>query len=77
MTVGLSLGGARSLVFHHLKSDAEFSFLQEDGDLFAFTTSVNSAFQHGSLKERTASLLDGGPRISVVFWGRVDQERLL
>ncbi len=77
VTVGISLGGARSLVFHHLESEAEFSFLQEDGDLFAFTTPVNSAFQHGILKERTASMLGGGPRISVVFWGRVQQEQLL
>lgn len=75
VTIGVSLGGVRNLVFHHLKSGAEFRFPQYDGDLFAFTTPVNSTFQHGILKERVPP--QEGARISVIFWGRVDGEKLL
>ena len=75
VTIGVSFGATRLLSLRHLQSGAEFGFEQHDGDLFAFTTPVNSAFQHGILADR----IRGGARISVIFWGRVSAagERLI
>jgi len=70
-TIGISLGAPRSLVFKHLESGQEFKFVQGHGDLFAFTTPVNSTFQHAILSEPVT-----GPRISLIFWGRVPSEKL-
>ena len=37
------------------------------GDVFAFTTRVNTQFQHGVPKE---AALRSGPRFSIIAWGR-------
>eukprot|EP00392_Amoebophrya_sp_AT5.2_P004530 g4538.t1 len=73
VTIGVSFGATRSLAFKHLKTGREFSFEQHDGDLFAFTTPVNSTFQHSIPLERQVT----DPRISLIFWGRVKDEKLI
>ncbi|CAD7975795.1 unnamed protein product [Amoebophrya sp. A25] len=73
VTIGISLGATRTLAFKHLKTGRSFSFPQNDGDLFAFTTPVNSAFQHAIPLEPHVA----GPRISLIFWGRVEDEKLM
>jgi hypothetical protein len=49
------------------RTGLEFAFPQSNGDVFAFTEPVNSAFQHciprGDRRSR--------PRISVILWGRL------
>jgi len=71
-TIGVSLGGTRTLLFRHLQSGREFRFPQGDGDLFAFTTPVNSTFQHAIPQERATA-----PRMSIIFWGRMPSVKLL
>lgn len=46
ITVGASFGAARYLTFQH-ESGSERSFLQRNGDIFAFDHSVDSNFMHG------------------------------
>eukprot|EP00398_MALV-I-01_sp_L67-1_P000066 gene66-539_t len=73
-TIGVSFGGDRDLRFKHLKTEFEFSFPQGNGDVFAFTSAVNSQFQHAIpqvLPKHRAS-----PRISLIFWGHVPNESL-
>lgn len=66
-TIGVSFGAPRELRFKHLQTQLEFGFPQGNGDVFAFTEPVNSAFQHCIPQcGRTAA----GPRISVILWGR-------
>lgn len=72
IAIGASFGDERELRFHHLKSEAEFSFPQREGDIFAFTSPVNTAFQHAVLK---ANRRVSG-RISVILWGHVDSEEI-
>merc|ERR1719436_2047485 len=69
VTIGASFGAARELRFRHLETGLEFSFPQGNGDVFAFTEPVNSAFQH--CIPRRAPAASVGPRISVILWGRV------
>ena len=48
----------------------EFAFPQSNGDVFAFTEPVNSAFQHCVPRCPTGAS-GAGPRISVILWGRL------
>jgi hypothetical protein len=74
MTVGISFGGSRNLSFRHLQcNDAESPFLQNHGDLFAFTSPVNSNFQHAVLAER---VVDQTPRVSFIFWCKIADEEI-
>jgi len=69
ITIGASFGATRNLTFRHAATREEFDFPQENGDVFAFRESVNSAFLHGMHPmKRTAS--DPGSRISVIMMGR-------
>eukprot|EP00913_Durusdinium_trenchii_P003306 g3060.t1 len=79
MTIGASFGEERSLVFEHRETKEQFSFPQQNGDVFAFTDSVNRQFVHGIPRERTRAKSVGAcrhtpGRISVIVWGRRDQE---
>eukprot|EP00928_Gymnodinium_smaydae_P031419 TRINITY_DN23060_c0_g1_i1.p1 TRINITY_DN23060_c0_g1~~TRINITY_DN23060_c0_g1_i1.p1 ORF type:complete len:376 (-),score=27.93 TRINITY_DN23060_c0_g1_i1:116-1150(-) len=69
-TVGVSFGDSRELRFKHLQTGLEFSFPQHNGDVFAFTEPVNSAFQHCIPRKSPAGSV--GPRISVIVWGRTN-----
>ena len=53
--------------FPSSRTGLEFAFPQSNGDVFAFTEPVNSAFQHGVPRGERR----GGPRISVILWGRL------
>mmetsp|Transcript_36043 Transcript_36043/g.81426 ORF Transcript_36043/g.81426 Transcript_36043/m.81426 type:complete len:371 (+) Transcript_36043:65-1177(+) len=75
VTVGVSFGEPRELRFRHLQTGMEFSFPQANGDVFAFTEPVNSAFQHCVPQRLPANSV--GPRISVILWGRVSEGSLL
>jgi len=65
-TMGASFGATRELVFLHPPSQQQFSFPQENGDIFAFTTSVNQQFMHGVPKAVGRS---AAPRFSIIAWG--------
>lgn len=66
MTVGASFGAERGLTFRHDKSRREFTFPQQNGDIFAFDQSVDAEFMHGIYQTEQ----DCGPRISVIMMGR-------
>merc|ERR1712183_1127857 len=75
ITVGASFGDDRELRFKHLETGLEFGFPQSNGDVFAFTEPVNSAFQHCVPKKAPPASV--GPRISVILWGRTDSHGIL
>lgn len=66
ITIGVSLGGTRALAFLHEPSKKQFSFPQLNGDVFAFTSEVNSRFQHGVPRGPK----DCGERFSIIVWGK-------
>ena len=67
-TMGASFGDERDLAFRHGESEAEFSFPQREGDVFAFGSATNAAFLHGVPRLQRGS--HGGPRFSIIAWGR-------
>ncbi|CAE8678596.1 unnamed protein product, partial [Polarella glacialis] len=75
VTVGASFGASRDLRFKHLETSLEFGFPQGNGDVFAFTEPVNSAFQHCIPQCTPAKSV--GPRISVILWGRLERPGVL
>jgi hypothetical protein len=66
-TIGVSLGESRLLDFLHQPSTKTFSFPQENGDCFAFTSDVNTRFMHGVPKDSNPRCR---PRFSIIAWGR-------
>jgi hypothetical protein len=66
ITVGASFGDPRELQFLHEKSGKKFSFPQNNGDVFAFTSDINNKFLHGVPKTNAKI----GPRFSIIVWGR-------
>ena len=64
-TMGITLGATRALSFLHEPSKMTFAFPQKNGDMFAFTTDVNTRFMHGV--PRTT---DAGDRFSIIAWGK-------
>lgn len=66
-TMGASFGASRELSILHPKTDQTFTFPQNNGDVFAFTSEVNKVFQHGVPKSKH---IDIGPRFSIIVWGR-------
>lgn len=58
MTIGASFGEERSLVFEHRETKEQFSFPQQNGDVFAFTEKVNRDFVHG-VPRQCAGCRDG------------------
>lgn len=64
--MGASFGSERELAFLHVASQAQFSFPQANGDVFAFDGVVNTSFQHGVPRSTKAC----GPRFSIIAWGR-------
>ncbi len=69
-TVGASFGSTRELAFKHVASGQIFSFPQGNGDIFAFDSEVNKAFQHGVPKMKGGEEKGAGPRFSIIAWGR-------
>jgi len=78
MTIGASFGEERALVFEHRESKEQFRFPQHNGDVFAFTDAVNQHFVHGvpraSRSKSVGAWRHTPGRISVIVWGRRDQE---
>ena len=66
-TIGCSFGASRNLAILHEKTEQEFTFPQNNGDVFCFTSNVNKKFMHGVPKSKN---VDIGPRISIIVWGR-------
>lgn len=63
VTIGLSLGEPRELLFEHAPSKRQFRVLQNNGDVFAFDRFFNRDFRH-AVPPGTGS----GLRLSVILW---------
>ena len=68
ITIGLSLGGTRSLAFKHIESGQIFYFPQINGDVFCFDHMTNKKFMHGVPKLK--NLNSENIRLSVIVWGK-------
>lgn len=64
-TIGISLGASRSIEFLHEQTGNKFSFPQNNGDVFAFDSEINSLFMHGIPMDKTST----EPRLSIIVWG--------
>lgn len=80
-TVGASFGATRELTMLHVRSGVNSSFVQRNGDVFAFTPEINKVFMHGVPKigYGSPSEVEGsGERLSLILWGsKVDVPRSL
>ena len=67
ITIGLSLGNSRTLMFKHVETGHIFYFPQNNGDVFCFDHQTNIKFQHGisKLKNKIPS-----NRFSIILWGK-------
>lgn len=65
VTIGLSLGEPRELVFEHAPSGRQFRVLQNNGDVFAFDQPFNKYFRHAVPPARGQ---EAGLRVSVILW---------
>lgn len=65
ITLGLSLGEPRELVFEHAPSGRQFRVLQNNGDVFAFDGPFNKYFRHSVPPARQK---ESGLRASVILW---------
>lgn len=72
ITAGAYFGAARYLTFQHEHSQLERSYLQENGDVFAFDAQVDQDFMHGVYPVDA----DVGARISIIIMGRVRSQGL-
>merc|ERR1712048_1047393 len=66
ITVGASFGATRDLTFQHRETGEEVSFMQQNGDIFAFDDFIDSNYMHGLYP--TSEKV--GPRISVIIMSR-------
>ena len=69
-TMGASFGAQRALNFLHEPSASSFEFPQKNGDVFAFSSEVNAAMQHGVPRLSGHEQFVANPRFSVIAWGR-------
>jgi hypothetical protein len=65
-TMGASFGSSRTLDFVHDDTQLKFSFPQNNGDVFAFNSEVNSKFMHGVPPVSGVK----GDRFSIIAWGK-------
>lgn len=66
VTIGLSLGAPRELLFEHAPSGRQFRVMQYNGDVFAFDQPFNRYFRHSVPPAPRG--LDAGLRLSVILW---------
>ena len=66
ITAGASFGASRYLTFQHEHTQLERSYLQQNGDVFAFDARVDENFLHGVYPVDA----EVGPRISIIIMGR-------
>lgn len=66
--MGASFGATRALSFVHEATGREYTFLQDNGDVFLFDDKVDAGFLHGVYPSPDGQ--DVGPRISVIMMGR-------
>lgn len=79
ITIGVSFGETRDIVFEHVKSGVGISIPQGDGDIYTFGNSVNVEWKHGvnpgeSHKQsdtNTNKNNSNGGRISIIIWGQI------
>lgn len=68
ITIGLSLGGSRSLAFKHVESGQIFYFPMNNGDIFCFDHMTNKKFMHGIPKLK--NIETENIRLSIIIWGK-------
>jgi len=66
ITIGASFGHNRDLAFMHKESLQTFPIQQQNNDIFAFTSVINTKFRHSVLKTEKKT----GPRFSIIVWGK-------
>ena len=77
-TVAVSFGATRDAAFEHAKTGTTMFFPQANGSAYTFGHDVNVEWRHGipQVPEELRGKPGGdAPRISIIAWGWVDQDR--
>lgn len=67
ITIGLSFGETRDIIFEHAKTRKTICIPQEDGQIYTFGNKINCEWRHGV--NPGVEKPDSG-RISVIIWGK-------
>ena len=77
-TVAVSFGATRDVAFEHAKTGTTVFVPQPNGAAYAFGHDVNVEWRHG-VPQVPAEIRSGtggdAPRVSIIAWGWVDQDR--
>lgn len=68
ITVAVSFGQTREIIFQHAKSRDMICVPQGDGEVYTFGNGINSTYRHGVQPGREVAN-EGDGRISVIIWG--------
>jgi hypothetical protein len=71
ITIAVSFGQTRDIVFEHLETKKKICIQQGDGDVYTFGNQVNIDWRHGVSCGKEDQNLSG--RISIIIWGFVDE----
>lgn len=69
ITVAVSFGQTRDIIFQHAKSRDVICVPQGDGEVYTFGNDVNSTYRHGVQPGKSDSASTQQGRISVIIWG--------
>jgi hypothetical protein len=72
ITIGVSFGQTRDIVFENAKSKQRVCIEQGDNDVYIFMNEINSTWRHGVSKGVPSS---NSSRVSIIIWGWVDTEK--
>lgn len=69
ITIAVSFGQTRDIVFENAKSKQRVCIEQGDNDVYVFMNEINSMWRHGVSK---GVQQDNSSRVSIIIWGFVD-----
>jgi hypothetical protein len=69
ITIAVSFGQTRDIVFENAKSKQRVCIEQGDNDVYVFMNEINSTWRHGVSK---GVHQDNSSRVSIVIWGWID-----
>jgi hypothetical protein len=69
ITLAVSFGQSRDIVFQNAESKQEICIEQGDNDVYLFMNAINSTYRHGVSKGKQEA---NASRVSIVIWGWVE-----
>lgn len=70
ITIAVSFGQTRDIVFENAKSKQKICFEQGDNDVYVFMNEINSTWRHGVSRGKNDD--KNSSRVSIIIWGWID-----